>query len=473
MIDSKLINILKTLSKKEFKELELFINNPLFNKNTDTIKLLTILKIHYPSFTNKKISHESISLKLYKKEEVKKVRYVMTDLTKLCEQFIAIKVFISEENNHLLKAYQKRRLTKYFNQEISKKHQKHTEESLIRDENYYQQQQDLSELSFLHTLENDNRNIDTKLQDLVDNLDLFYLSKKLKYSCEIINRMNILKVDYDIKLLNNLLEYIRKNKEKDTPSITIYYHVLKTLQNPSNETNYTKLKPLIIEHLHRFKKEEQYDLYGYLQNYCIKQINGGNSDYLLKLFENYAEMLVSKVVIKNNQIAQFDFKNMVTVALRVQKYDWTANFIENYQVYLPSEHKTNAINYNKARLAFYQEEYKKGLQELLSVEFTDIYYSLDSRVLLLKTYYELENYESAANLISAFKIFLKRDNKISEYQNLTYSSFLKTAHQLIQLNLGYKKDILKIETQLNEMNQVADQTWLKEKIELLKTKEQI
>lgn len=146
------------------------------------------------------------------------------------------------------------------------------------------------------------------------------------------------------------------------------------------------------------------------------------------------------------------------------EYDWTENFITENQKYLLSEHRINAVNYNKARLCFYLKKYKEGLTQLLSVEFTDIYYSLDSRVLLLKTYYELEDLESAMSLISAFKIYLKRDSTISKYQNLTYFNFLKIINQLVRIKMGYKNDIKKIEDILNKTKQVADLTWLKHKI---------
>lgn len=468
MINSKLISILKTFSKKEIKEFNQFIITPLFNKNNDVINLQSILNKHYPDFSNKNITHSEISKKLYKQPDTKRLRYVMTDLTKLCEKFISFTNYCQEENQHLLKAYQKRNLNKYFQQELNKKQHNLSELSFIRDDNYYQHQQEYSEISFQQTLANNNRNIDTKLQDLVDNLDLYYLSKKLKYSCEIINRMNVLKVEYDIKLLNNLVEYIEDNDIKETPSISVYFKVLKTLQDPETENHYLELKLIIEQHLLRFKKEEQYDLYGYLQNYCIKQINGGNTKYLKELFENYSKMIENKVIIKNNKIEQFDFKNMVTVALRVKEYKWTENLIANFQHYLSKEHRTNATNYNKARLAFHQSNYKTCLNELLKVEFTDIYYSLDSRTLLLKTYYELNDFESALSIINSFKVFLKRDKKISEYQNITYSNFLVIALSLIQLNLGYKRDINKIETKLLGIKQIADSTWLKDKVKTLK-----
>lgn len=468
MVNSKLILILKTLSKKEIKELKVFISTPIFNKNKDVINLLSILSKQHPEFLVKNLSHTNISKKLYQKDDIKRLRYAMTDLTKQCEKFIAYKNFEYNESLHLLNAYKKRGLNKFFNQELTKQNQLINEKSQIRDEGYYQNQQELSEISFLHTLENDNRNIDTQLQNLVDNLDLYYLSKKLKYSCEIINRMNVLKVDYDVKLLNNLLDYINENNIKETPPISTYFQVLKTLQEPENEKHYDKLKKLISTHINRFKKEEQYDLYGYLQNYCIKKINSGNNNYLKELFNNYASMLTNKVIIKNNLIAQFDFKNMVTVALRVGEFEWTKNFIENYQSYLPEEHRLNATTYNTARLAFYQKNYKICLHELLKVEFTDIYYSLDSRALLLKTYYQLNNFESALSLINSFKIFLKRDKKISEYQNITYSNFLKIALQLVQFQLGYKRDINKVDLKLKNTQQIADSTWLQEKVNELK-----
>ena len=117
---------------------------------------------------------------------------------------------------------------------------------------------------------------------------------------------------------------------------------------------------------------------------------------------------------------------------------------------------------------FYLKKYKDGLKQLLAVEFTDIYYSLDSRALLLKTYYELEDLESATSLINAFKIYLKRDNTISEYQNLTYSSFLKIVHQLIRFKMGYKNNLEDLDKQLGSIKQIADLTWLKQKLEELK-----
>lgn len=58
---------------------------------------------------------------------------------------------------------------------------------------------------------------------------------------------------------------------------------------------------------------------------------------------------------------------------------------------------------------------------------------------------------------------MKRDKKISEYQNITYCNFLKIVTQIVQLQLGYKRDIKKIDEIFKNTKQIADSSWLSEK----------
>ena len=280
--------------------------------------------------------------------------------------------------------------------------------------------------------------------------------------------MNILRTNYNIEFLEKLLPIIEADSIKNNPVIKVYLLVLKTLRFPENEKTYHLLRAAINKNIKYFNNEEQYDLYGYLQNYCIKKINSGKNNYLMLLFENYTEMISNKVIIKDNQITQFDFKNIITVALRVEKYDWATNFIHEFKSFLPEKERANAIAYNQARIEFYKKNYSIGLKTLLSVEFTDVFYSLDSRVLILKTYFELEDYEAALSLINSFKIYLKRDKKISDFQNSTYSGFIKIFNLLIRFKLGYLNDLNYIENELENIKQIADSTWLNQKIEILK-----
>ena len=61
--------------------------------------------------------------------------------------------------------------------------------------------------------------------------------------CKIlINRSNVLALDYDVLLLDEILDYLKKNKSKPNPAISIYYRVLMTLKESERESHYQDLK---------------------------------------------------------------------------------------------------------------------------------------------------------------------------------------------------------------------------------------
>lgn len=465
MKTSKLIQLFSKISIEELPNLTKFINSPFFNCNKDVKKLYEVLKKQHPLFIEKKVNYELVCYKVFKHNKIQKLRYAMTDLTKLIEKYITYKVFEEDKQNYsscLLKALDNRNINRQFELSIQKILTE-LKSSPIKDADFYYNQSILNEISFNHTLKTQNRSIDSELQNLVDNIDINFLSKKLKYSCEVINRMNILNIKYDINFLNHTLDYLSNNKFEAVPSINIYYKILLTLKESSNKNHYINAKQQIKKHIRCFKKEEQNDLYGYLQNYCIKKINAGEIDYLNELFSNYEDMLNHKIIIKNNKIAQFDFKNIVTVALRLNKHQWTENFINTYKGYLDDLAKENAVQYNMARVHFFTKRYKLCLRHLLSVEFTDVYYHLDSKALLLKTYYEIDDTESCLSLINTFKTYIKRNKQISDFQKTTYNNFIKYIAYFVQLKLGKKIDLQKIEKELNQ-TQIADKGWINEKL---------
>lgn len=70
------------------------------------------------------------------------------------------------------------------------------------------------------------------------------------------------------------------------------------------------------------------------------------------------------------------------------------------------------------------------------VEFTDVFYQLDSRVLQLKIYFESDDYENLFYHISAFRIFLKRNNSISENQRTIYRNLVRFKAKLARTGIS-------------------------------------
>ena len=253
MQNSKLIQILKTFTNKELKAFERYINSTFFNVNEQVCYLLNILNAFHPAYPEEKITSEKVFKKLFAGDKFneQKLRYVMTGLTKLAEDFIAYNEYDTQAMNkkHLLiKSLHKRNLDKYFTQQLedgSNLQELHP----YRDSHFYENQVMLEEISYGFTSAKNNRAIDSSLQSFADNLDIHYLSKKLKFSCEIINRQNVLSVEYKLPFLDNTIEFLKKHSYEHIPAIAIYFQILLTLREGENETHYKKLIHLLKQNI--------------------------------------------------------------------------------------------------------------------------------------------------------------------------------------------------------------------------------
>jgi hypothetical protein len=243
-----------------------------------------------------------------------------------------------------------------------------------------------------------------------------------------------------------------------------------TQTNPDNEKYFEELKELISKFTHQFTTDVIKEIYSFAIQYCIKKLNSGNQKYYKEIFELYKSSLHLKLLLTNNELPPFDFKNIVTTALRINEFDWTENFIKEYNSHLPIEHQENAYTFNMARVYFFQKKYDNVLKLLQQVEYDDVFYLLDSKLLLIKTFYELKEYDSLIALIESFKMLLRRKKTISNDYKIRYSKLIAFVKKIINYNNDPIK-IKKMQTELENSKDTPDIIWLTEKIEeLLKKK---
>jgi hypothetical protein len=120
--------------------------------------------------------------------------------------------------------------------------------------------------------------------------------------------------------------------------------------------------------------------------------------------------------MNHDYLSQWEYKNIVTLGLRLKENKWVRDFIRKHLHHLAPHERKNALTYNSAMLGYHEKNYRLTLKLLREVEFSDLYYALDSRSLLMKVYYETDDPETLLYHISAFKIFLRRNKFISDYQ---------------------------------------------------------
>lgn len=471
MHSSKLLQLFSALTKKEIKGFLVFLQSDYFNKNEHYISLAAYIAKYADNLESPALEREKAFNEVFKGEpfDEAKMRYLMSDLTKLLEDYLIQVTFEKDEFQRKLmlsKALQERKIEKYFLQALEELYKLNDKEGL-RDSNYYFNQYLIEELSYNHTSEKRNRSLDSSLQEVIDNLEIAYLSKSFKYYCEMLNRSNILQVQYNLKFFNEMMKYLIQGSFDDVPAIRIYLCIYKSLIDFDNQENYFKLLSLIDEHEKLFSKKELRDMYVFAQNYCIKRINRGFEGALEQIFQLYQVIVKKDLIYEGNYVSQPDFKNIVTTALRLGYVDWTLEFVNNYKDQLNPEFKENAWTYSMAWIEFSKKNYKEALRMLLRVEFNDVYYHLDSKSLLLKTYFEMNETESLLSLIDAFKIYLKRNKFISEFQRKTYQNFVNVSNKLLKVKLGKLKLDEALMEEINNITPVADANWIKQKIEEL------
>ena len=91
MKDTKLIELLSSLSVWELKSFEKYVASPFFNVSSTVSKLLEVLIKHYPEFDSEKLTEQNIYKDLFVKQRFnhQRLRYVMTDLTFLLQDCLS------------------------------------------------------------------------------------------------------------------------------------------------------------------------------------------------------------------------------------------------------------------------------------------------------------------------------------------------------------------------------------------------
>ena len=484
MNDSKLIEIIKSLSEDELKQFGHFCRFSTYHKKSLSIKFADYLLSLYPKFNPKRLSNEVLFSKLYPNEpfKQKKLYDQVYFLMRLLEDFLAFIDFKEDtfsQNQHLIASLRKRNHRKAFNKKTASS-QQDLDREVERDSNYYYKHFILAYESDNYFLMNNLTDRNDSIKDKARYLDLYYFSSKLRDSCEMISRQDIINEKYDFTLTRDLINVIEENHETYLPqaSIRIYLNLFKLLDNKDNEPQFEKCKSIILENKNLFSLKEQKSIFELIMNYCVFQINAGQNKYMLELFKLYKFLLETDILLESGTLSQWTYMNISTLAQRLTKFKWALEFLNNYKDLLPKEHQENAYTCNMANLHFSQGEYKEAMFLLHQVEFVDITYALNSKSTLLKSYYELMEVTPFEHLAKSFNEYIRRNKLMSENAKSVYSNSISYTKKLFGLKLKLRASkrsvspdfINSLKDRILKDKNAANINWIMEKtIELEKT----
>lgn len=473
MKNSKIIGLLGKLSTRERSRFREYVYSPYFNKHTVVRELATYILSYAPDFDSDDLQKERIFEHLFPNtvyDETPIYTYA-SNLLDLLNDFIAQEELEKEpiqKKLYTLRGLQKLEHPKQFKQ-ATKQHLLLQKKYAFPDNELFFQQYLFYEELDINFLKQARRQYDKNLQAKNNSLDLFYLETKLKTACDMWSRNLVVQANYECWGIKQVLKQVEERWEyyKNYPSIVLHYQILQMLQ--SNDFDYyMQVKTSLQTYLNSFSKTALQAMYDYAINFCIRQLNSGNQAFYQEFFDLHRILLEQEILMQNGHISEWDYTNIATVGIKLKEFEWVEQFIQDYKKWVDKDIRENAFVYNLAYLYYSSERYQDTLGLLYEVSFSDPTYYLRTKIIQLKSYYALNEFDTALSLISALQSFLNRNKDLPAYMKKSNYNMAKMAKKLIKLQLD--KDFLsnkklaskqkQLQVELQKLDPIINLDWL-------------
>lgn len=473
MYDSKLLLLIKGLDQNELHWFQKFLASPFYNSNKEHTKLFQLIKKHYPDFKPSKLNKENTFEKLYPKQKfnAQKMRKLMHGLAVLVEEFLVamqIRNNPLEKKKILAQSLGERNIYRFF--------QKETQEMLTnlealpyRDAQTYKEKHELSLAYYGHVETSKKKENTPILTSVVEDLDHFYLLQRQRLEFT---------MKWNEKLFGNKtntkpLSEIKSNLNHE-PIFKIYTLIIKSLSDPKNELLYEEMDDLFKTKIDQLGRKDQLEIIRILLNHLSAQINKGKEGYTTKMLSMYKFGLAQNLMIEKNNIGESTFGNIATVGILAKEFQWVNTFINEYNVYLPQSVKKSVTCLSLGLLKFHEKKYIEVIDLLLNQNFSNSLHGLNSKTILLRTYFELfllddNYYDLVLAQTQAFEKFIRRENSISKVKKQMFLNFIRFTRKTTNAILQNAVD-KKLYNSIQKTGPMVLKSWLIEKVEATQKK---
>jgi len=456
MKDSKLVLTLNTLSKEDLLAFHHFLRCKLFNKREDAIRLLDYLRQELKT-TKAKLNKELIFKELFpeKSYSQRAVRDMMAYLSGPLNQFLVYKKLHAHREDELIalcKAFRERHLFKQF-ETTTKKVIAHQRQSPLRDSEYHYRNFRLEQEKYYSSTQK-GRADKTNLAEVAKSLDISYFAHQSVYN-----------ISYNFRIVDEIIEEVKQQDLLHIPAISIYYYCYLAQVFPENVSYFKALRNILITNVGLFRKEEMKDIYLLAINIAIKRNNQGHRELIPDLLELYQSGIDQKILLNNNVLSRYTYKNAIAVALTQKRFAWIEDFMAAYTPLLETEYRDITYQYNLAVLHFEKKEFEKASSYLLKLTSNDdVYINIDTKILLARIYYKQNNITDLMALIESFRKVLSRKKKILGYLHKRYSNFLICLNKLVAHNPYDKAARLALLEEIESIQPLAYRSWFVEQL---------
>ncbi|MBK9272625.1 MAG: hypothetical protein IPM48_13640 [Saprospiraceae bacterium] len=474
MTESKIYHFVSSLSSVQLNRLSRYLESPYFNRNEKLLTIYYRIEQHLKQNVKSKLDKKEIWNQIYPNVPFRdeKFRKHCSELLDLGEAFLAQQVYDEVglyQANFLLQAVHRLQIERLYNSSQSKaeillKHQSDRNPAY-----YYYRYEIEKNLYKLNNLEASRANKTSlgkiNLDQIVNNLDYFYIAEKLKHYCNLLTWNLVFAMDTKLLFIEEIISIARNEEFKEIPPIAVYLKIYETFVYPDDIRYYHELESLIDKHLKNFPKDEAKEIIEAAINYNIRNSNKG-IEFQKQLFEIYKKALDEELLIVNDELSPWTFKNIITVSLRLKEISWTEGFIKDFADKLNPSFRENSVLFNTALIHYHKKEYGKVIPLLQKVAYEEIFYGLDSKAILISTYFELDEDYALSSLLDSFKNFLTRNKDVSIEKKNAYLNLVKYTKKILEGELLSNDQLIKIKNNILS-ERIVGKDWLLEKIDEL------
>jgi len=480
MKETRLIKIIRTFNKEEWKSFEKFLQSPFLKPAMNTIPLFDYLLKFQNDFDSPKLSKEIVFKKLFPGESYneKKIQNLIFYLTKAAEDFMVQNIFVNDELEYLLilsKALLNKKLPEESNR-INKAIEKKIKPSFSPDKDYFSKFRRLSYLKSSYFIEtNDFRNI-------VENQKTFFRESATHFIinfADFVRSIKIAEDSYGIKTddnftdtiiksfdIENILKNLEKTDFKNKTIILIHFYLLKMNYEPEEPDYYYCMRDLFYKNIKEFERDEKYIILNHLVSYCIDTWENGNIKFRNESLDVYKKMLETDAYSssENESMHVMTYRNIIQNALVLKEFKWAEYFIENYTGCLESELCDNMRNLSYGNLYFKINNFEKSLEHYSKIKNEFFIFKTDVKNSLLRVYYELKYFESAFALVDSYKHYLANSTEISKQLKVGLRNFLNYYFEILKITTKTSKENPEfIRKKIEKESKLTSREWLLQK----------
>jgi len=303
-----------------------------------------------------------------------------------------------------------------------------------------------------------------RLDQIARSLDFTYFIEKLKVSGNMIFHQRVYKADFPIHFTQEVVDEVQKLNLNKYPVLAIHYYGYKGLmEDDASGKTMSLLRDAVEKHGNLLISSDLRHVILMAINLCISNMNRGQEPYVREGFEWYRLGISRDVLLQDGFLTRETYLNIVANSIKLEEYEWANHFLEEHSVKLEEDLRENTENFARARLAYEQKNYSHAMPLLVQVDFKHPVYNLIAKTLLLKIYFELDEYDAMDSQLDSMTTYIRR-KKIADIRRDNFNNIVRFVRQLSRVPPGDKAKIAELRARIKAATPLTEKKWLLEQV---------